>query len=219
MCAAGWARPYKGLPGVVFQPVGMRLFSSNQNCVAISFPISIFADQSEWRFWPIRDSAFWANQIVRFGVLICMRQTHQGPGLGTPVYVSQLPAGAERSFLSPWEGEGSISLAGAERQKAKHQRCLTRVERSRTEWSSQRGLAPRPPRPGAAEQPSWAKLHDWAVKPRDCPPRALPRSGADCTASSFFAAVWSGFSVGIKLAPMTTDWHLSREKTFTFSVA
>ena len=55
--SAVWASPYKGVSGILFQLLGLRISPSNQSCTPLaSQSRSILTNQ---------DGAFWINQIVR----------------------------------------------------------------------------------------------------------------------------------------------------------
>lgn len=62
--SAIWASPYKGVPGILFQPIGLRLSPSNQSCATIYPPASSLTNQSG-SILTNQDSTFWTNQTAR----------------------------------------------------------------------------------------------------------------------------------------------------------
>lgn len=92
--SAIWASCYRGVPGIRFQPIELRLSLFNQ-----LYPISIFTNHSEWlhsdqsgkclldqsNFKDLESSFAWGL-------------TSQGPGLGTYVHISQLPSGSQSTL-------------------------------------------------------------------------------------------------------------------------
>ena len=127
LCSCLLSQPfYKGVPGIVFQPIGLKLSLSNQSWAAISH-ISIFTDQSEW-LHSDQASDFGTNQIRKFGVLICVRTDQSGTrGRDFSLYKSAPLCPGESIFpfhprlktLFPWLKTS----------------CWTRAEQSRAEQS------------------------------------------------------------------------------------
>lgn len=98
-CAlAPWASPYTGVPGIVVQPIGLRLTLSDQNCTAL-FPSVALLTKRKASFWPIRTTLFGPIKMQGFGDFICLRTDQSGsrhwgfclcksvpPGLHEPIF-------------------------------------------------------------------------------------------------------------------------------------
>ena len=67
-------QPYKGVPGIPFPPIGLKLPSFNWSCPAI-FPSPSSPTNP---FWPVRTVSFGPVKLPEFGVLICMWMNQSG---------------------------------------------------------------------------------------------------------------------------------------------
>ena len=84
---------------------------------------------SSLTIWLHSDKSGQSLKLQRFGDLVCMRSTNQGPMAGTSVYISELPSGfGSTLYLST---EDCCSSA-----KQKHQRCFMGAEWSRPVWAT-----------------------------------------------------------------------------------
>ena len=104
--SASWTSPYNRIPGILFQPIGLRLSPSNWSRHSYISPISFLTNQSEWLHSDQSGQCHLAVTNQTAMILECLftwRWANQeGPGAGTFVCISQLPSGFE--FMFPFQG-------------------------------------------------------------------------------------------------------------------
>lgn len=88
------ARPYKGVPGILYQPIRLRLPPSNRSCAAIS-PSASSPTNQRGSILTNQDSASNCKDLESS---FARGWTSQGPGIEISLYVSQLPSGLENEF-------------------------------------------------------------------------------------------------------------------------
>lgn len=94
------ARPYKGAPGVLYQPRRLRLSPFNWSCTAISRSACSPTNQ-RGSILTNQYNAFWANKTEDLESSFAWGQTNQGPQARSSICISQLPSGSGRAlFLS-----------------------------------------------------------------------------------------------------------------------
>ena len=97
-----WASPYKWVPGILFQPIGLRLSPSNRNCaIPTNYSTSILTNQG---------SVFWFHQISRIWSLH-LHEERPGPRRGkfflckpTPLWLWEptFPFNQRLKTVFPW---------------------------------------------------------------------------------------------------------------------
>lgn len=75
---ASWASSYKGVPGILFEPIGQRGFFHSGKAVWLYPHKHLHQPNRAAPSWPIRTVPFEPIKLWGFGFLICMRTDQTG---------------------------------------------------------------------------------------------------------------------------------------------